>query len=68
MYFGFDWLTLVPIQTKMMDLSLMSEEEIKWVDDYHVEVWRQVSPRLEGGTRALEWLKDNTKPLPKKGN
>lgn len=62
-YFGFGRLTLVPIQTKMMDLSLMSPEEIKWVDEYHAEVWREVSPRLEAGTPALEWLRKNTRPL-----
>lgn len=62
-YLGFDCLTLVPIQTKMVDAALMTSAEVAWLDSYHAQVWREISPRLEGSPRALEWLRANTRPL-----
>lgn len=26
----------------MLDLELMSDQEIKWLNDYHAEVWNKV--------------------------
>jgi Xaa-Pro aminopeptidase len=40
LYFGFDALTLVPIQTTMVDASLLSAEEVAWLDGYHAKVGR----------------------------
>lgn len=30
------------MQTKLLDLQLMSDEEINWLNDYHAEVWNKV--------------------------
>ncbi len=62
-FMGFVPLTLVPIQTKMIDQSLLSPHEVAWIDRYHQQVWKEVSPRLQGNERALQWLKDNVVPL-----
>lgn len=62
-YLGFEKLTFVPIQTKLMDLTLLSQEEVDWVNSYHQEVWEKVSPLVEGN--ALEWLRTNTRPIVK---
>jgi Xaa-Pro aminopeptidase len=47
----------------MIDLALMKPEDVKWLDDYHQEVWGAVSPRLADKPRVLEWLRVNTRPL-----
>jgi len=62
-FLGFKPLTLVPIQTKMINPDLMSPEEVAWLDNYHDKVWEAVSPRLERKPQVLEWLKRNTAPL-----
>lgn len=62
-YLGFQKLTYVPIQINLVDLALLSQEEIEWVNNYHQEVWEKVSPLVEGN--ALEWLKQNTRPFSK---
>lgn len=62
-YLGFEKLTYVPIQTKMLDLSLLSENEINWLNDYHKQIWEKVSPLVEGS--ASEWLWNNTRPISK---
>ncbi|KAK3200261.1 hypothetical protein Dsin_023676 [Dipteronia sinensis] len=62
-YLGFEKLTFVPIQTKLVDLSLLAEAEIDWLNNYHSQVWDKVSPLLDGS--AHQWLWNNTRPLVK---
>jgi len=54
-YLGFEKLTFVPIQSKLVDLSLVSAAEIEWLRNYHSEVWEKVSP-LVGGALELALL------------
>jgi Xaa-Pro aminopeptidase len=58
---GFEALTLVPMDRRLIDPSLMSPEEIDWLDAYHARVARVIGAHLSGDTRA--WLKEATKPL-----
>lgn len=37
-FLRFRRLTMVPIQTKMIDPALMKPEDVAWLDDYHKEV------------------------------
>ncbi|CAI0460071.1 unnamed protein product [Linum tenue] len=60
-YLAFEKLTFVPIQNKMVEVSLLSDAEIDWLNDYHSQVWEKVSPLVEGS--ASQWLWDNTRPL-----
>uniref|UniRef100_A0A0D9WWP6 Aminopeptidase P N-terminal domain-containing protein n=1 Tax=Leersia perrieri TaxID=77586 RepID=A0A0D9WWP6_9ORYZ len=60
-YLGFEKLTFVPIQSKLIDLALLSPSEINWINEYHEEVWEKVSPLLSG--HSLDWLWKNTRPL-----
>lgn len=62
-YLGFEKLTFVPIQTKLIEVSLLSDAEINWVNDYHKQVWEKVSTLLDGSAR--QWLWNNTRPLVK---
>ncbi|XP_015875200.2 aminopeptidase P2 [Ziziphus jujuba] len=62
-YLGFEKLTFVPIQAKLVDLSLLSVEEVTWLNDYHSQVWEKVSPLLDGSAR--QWLWNKTRPLVK---
>ncbi|KAL1831946.1 hypothetical protein ACET3Z_001597 [Daucus carota] len=62
-YIGFEKLTFVPIQAKMIDMSLLSVTEIGWLNEYHSQVWEKVSVLLNDSPR--EWLWRNTRPLEK---
>ncbi|KAF8018103.1 hypothetical protein BT93_H3107 [Corymbia citriodora subsp. variegata] len=46
-YLGFEKLTFVPIQTKMVDTALLSSAEINWLNDYHAQVWEKVGLYFE---------------------
>ncbi|MEL7198061.1 MAG: aminopeptidase P family protein [Pseudomonadota bacterium] len=60
-YLGFDTLTFVPLDRRLIDKSLLTPSEIAWVDDYHREVRDLLVPQLEGEDRA--WVERETLPL-----
>jgi len=63
-YLGFEPLTLVPIQLKMVDPNMLSKDEIEWIDQYHATVYDKVASRLPAEDDvAQEWLRRNTRPL-----
>ncbi|KIL60909.1 hypothetical protein M378DRAFT_193546 [Amanita muscaria Koide BX008] len=57
-YLGFEHVTLCPIHKKLVEISLLSAEERKWLNDYHAEVWEKISPHLKNDIRALKWLEN----------
>ncbi len=60
-FLKFESLTLCPIDTRCIDLSLMNQEEIDWLNHYH----SQVRERLSGGVSAAakDWLDLRTEPI-----
>ncbi|CAM9110428.1 unnamed protein product [Choristocarpus tenellus] len=61
-FYHFEPLTLIPIQKKLLDLSLLTAEEEQWLNAYHQQVWSKISPFVED-TETLEWLKESTLPV-----
>jgi Xaa-Pro aminopeptidase len=57
----FETLTLAPIDRRLVDLSLMTAEEIAWLDGYHATVRETLMPLVAEDTRA--WLSEATAPL-----
>lgn len=60
-YLGFDCLTWVPIDRRLIEKSLLTAAEIAWLDDYHAKVRAILSPQLEGDD--LAWVERETQPL-----
>ena len=59
--FGFETLTLAPIDRSLVETSLMTREEIAWLDAYHARVRREIGPLVDAATKA--WLERATEPL-----
>ncbi len=59
--YEFETLTFAPIDRNLVDTSLMTETELEWLNTYHAEVYRKVSPLVSGD--ALTWLESATAPL-----
>ncbi|MFG6489528.1 aminopeptidase P family protein [Roseateles sp. BYS78W] len=57
----FETLTLCPIDTRCIDLSLMRADEIAWLNSYHATVRERLQPLVSGA--ALAWLLERTEPL-----
>lgn len=64
-FLTFEPITLVPIQTKMIDPSLLTEHEIAWLNNYHADIRTKVGEELkaQGKTEVYHWLLKNTEPL-----
>jgi Xaa-Pro aminopeptidase len=60
-FLGFETLTLCPIDTRCIDRSLLRDDEVSWLNDYHALVRKRLAPRVSGD--ALAWLEERTAPL-----
>ncbi|MDE3175663.1 MAG: aminopeptidase P family protein [Pseudomonadota bacterium] len=52
--FGFETISLAPIDTRPLARELLAAAEIDWLNGYHARVRAEVGPRLEGAAR--DWL------------
>ncbi len=57
----FDTITLFPIATNLIDMSIMTEAETNWLNAYHQETYDKVSPQLDEEHRG--WLKEKCKAI-----
>ena len=60
-FLKFEPLTLCPIDTRPIDLSLMTDEELTWLNDYHRMVYERLSLLLDADER--EWLAKATEEI-----
>ena len=54
-WLGFETLTLVPFERRLIERSLLSHQETEWLDEYHMRVLDEISPMLEN-SEDLKWL------------
>lgn len=62
-FYRFEPMTLFPWDLSLFDTAIMTQEEINWVNGYHDEVYRRLSPRLDEAQKA--WLREKTSELKK---
>ncbi|MBV9739093.1 MAG: aminopeptidase P family protein [Hyphomicrobiales bacterium] len=60
-YFGFETLSLAPIDLSLIDKSLLTAAETAWLNAYHGRVRTALSPFLDRET--ARWLGEVTRPL-----
>lgn len=57
-FLAFETLTLAPIEIRLLDLKLLSQSEIDWLNKYHKRVRDEISPLI--GEREKNWLQQAT--------
>lgn len=63
---GFKTLTQAPIDRNLIEPALLSNDELKWLNDYHAEVQKNLLPLLEKtDAKAADFLKAATAPIHK---
>ncbi|WP_065187570.1 aminopeptidase P family protein [Shewanella woodyi] len=59
--FEFSALTMIPMDARLIDKSLLNDAEISWFNDYHKLVWSELSHLMQGDD--LVWLENATKAI-----
>ncbi|WEW56445.1 Xaa-Pro aminopeptidase [Emydomyces testavorans] len=62
-WLGFEHVTMTPLCQRLIDTSLLTEEEKKWVNDYHAKVWEKTSRFFDNDELTKNWLKRETQPI-----
>ena len=60
-FLSFDTLTLCPIDRKLINLKLLNNDEIKWINKYHKRVLGVLKAHLK--PEVLEWLTNQCAPV-----
>jgi Xaa-Pro aminopeptidase len=58
---AFETLTLAPIDRRLIDLNMLSAEELAWINDYHARVRHEVRSHVDEAVKI--WLDAATAPL-----
>mgnify|MGYP000651642096 CR=1 FL=1 len=59
---SFETLTLCPIDRRLIDVALLDDTELDWLNTYHARVCEEVSPLIEDES-VKNWLEKMTAPL-----
>lgn len=62
-FYAFETITLCPFDRVLFQTSIMTDDEINWVNNYHTMVFERLSPSLTEAER--QWLAEATAPITK---
>ena len=62
-FLQFETVTLFPIDQLLIDVDMLSDEELEWLNSYHKKVYNTISPKLSEEER--EWLSKKCSKLKK---
>ena len=60
-FLNFETVTYCPIDTRLIEPSLLTQIEIDWLNSYHRQVYAELKGRVDGA--ALEWLTERTQAI-----
>ncbi|XP_060904430.1 xaa-Pro aminopeptidase 2 [Labrus mixtus] len=69
-YMTFDTVSLVPYDRKLIDTSLLSSEQLRWLNNYYETIRRLVGPELDKQKlhKEKDWMLKNTEPFSASGS
>ena len=59
--YSFEMITFCPYERDAIDVAMLTEAEIKYVDDYHRKVYETLSPLLDADVSG--WLEEQCRGL-----
>ncbi|KAH8739036.1 aminopeptidase [Cryptosporidium ryanae] len=62
-YLAFSPLTYVPIQKNLIDIKLLSNEELDWLNWYHERTLEKLERVASNDSEFLSWLVDSCSPI-----
>ncbi len=62
-YLGFEHVTMVPYCRNLIETSLLTDKEKKWLNDYNVIILEKTKSFFENDPLTMAWLKRETQPF-----
>ena len=62
-YYGFENITWVPADTRLLLLEMLNGDERQWLNAYHAAIRERLEPLLRDDTCALAWLQRRCAPI-----
>lgn len=65
-FYKFRDVTLVPFERRLIDASMLTKEEVDWLNDYHLRVMQEVGAELkrQSKMKGFYYLMEKTKEIP----
>ncbi|MDE6277448.1 MAG: M24 family metallopeptidase, partial [Muribaculaceae bacterium] len=63
-FLRFETLTLCPFEPDLFETEIMTDDELRWINDYQTRVRELLTPELD--TLTAEWLAEKTRPIVRK--
>ena len=60
-FLNFETITYCPIDTRLIEPSLLTQIESDWLNSYHSQVYAELKNRVDGA--ALDWLSERTQAI-----
>ena len=60
-FLGFETITIAPFDKDLIDVELLTKDEINWINDYHARVYNTLKDSLTA--KEASWLETYTKAL-----
>ena len=60
-FLEFETLTLAPYRRNLIDVSLLNENQILWINKYHKKIFKKLNKHLNSEVR--KWLYNETRPI-----
>lgn len=60
-FYTFETMTLCPIDKRGIDPKLMTKDQLKWINDYHKQVYQKLNDALSSDEQL--WLKEMTEEM-----
>ena len=57
----FETITFAPIDAALIDVKLLSREELRWLNAYHAQVFARIAPKVSAS--AKKWLRAATRKI-----
>lgn len=51
--YGFENFTLCPYDTNLIDMELLTKQDVEFINAYHKKVWETISPHLQNDKLTL---------------
>ncbi|KAK6461049.1 X-Pro aminopeptidase [Scheffersomyces coipomensis] len=62
-FFEFETITKVPFCKKLINVDMLSEEELAWINGYHNTIWNDLNESFDKNSVVYKWLRKETSPL-----